>query len=53
MTPHLDRHSTTDPKPEMISVVLTGNTIQHDERNVCDIEHKHMFRKDDFLEKEN
>ena len=51
MTPHLDRHSTTDPKPEMISAVSSGNRIQHDERNVCGIEHAYMFRKDDVLGK--
>ena len=53
MTPHLDRHIRTDPKPEMISDVYTGNRIQRDERNVCSIEHAHMFRKDDFLEKDD
>ena len=50
MTPHLDRHITTDPKPEMISAVYTGNRIQRDERNVLHIEHRHMFRKDNILE---
>ena len=30
MTPHLDSPSTTDPKPEMPSAVLTGNRIPHD-----------------------
>ena len=29
-TPHLDSHSTTDPKPEILSAVLTGNRISHD-----------------------
>ena len=53
MTPHLDRHITTDPIPEMISAVYTGNRIQRDERNVCGIEHAHMFGKDDFLEKDD
>ena len=27
MTPHLDSHSTTDPKPEILSAVYTGNRI--------------------------
>ena len=53
MTLHLDRHSTTDPKPEMISAVWTGKRIQHNERKICGIEHAHMFRKDDFLENED
>ena len=44
MTPHLDRHNTTDPKPEMLSAVSSGNRIQRDERNV----HAQVFRKDDF-----
>ena len=43
MTPNLDRHSTTDPKPEML----------RDERNVCGIEHAHMFRKNDFLKNDD
>ena len=30
MTPYLDSHSTTDPKPEMPSAVETGNRIPHD-----------------------
>ena len=47
MTPHLDRHSTTDPKPEMLSTVYSGNRIEHDERNLCGIEHAQMFRKDE------
>ena len=41
-------HSTTNPKPEMLSAVSTGKRIQRDERNVCGIDHAHMFRKDNF-----
>ena len=50
MTLHLDRQNTTDPKPEMLSAVSSGNRIQCDERYASGIEHVHMFRKDDFLE---
>ena len=46
MTPHLDRHSATDPKQESLLAVKTRNRNQCDERNVCGIEHAHMFRKD-------
>ena len=48
-TPHLDSHSTTDPKPEILSAVLTGNRISHDGRNVRGIMHVHMCRKDDIF----
>ena len=53
MTPHLDWLSTTDPTPEMLSVVKTRNRMQHDERNVCSTEHAHMLKKDNILEKDN
>ena len=53
MTSQLDRHSETDPKPEMLSAVKAGNRICCDERNVRGIGHAHMFRKDDFLGKDN
>ena len=33
-TPYLDSHSRTDPQPEILSAVLTGNRIPHDGRNV-------------------
>ena len=49
MTPHLDSHSTTDPKPEILSAVLTGNRISRDCRNVRGIMHVHMCRKDDIF----
>ena len=53
MTPRLDRHSQTDPTPEMLSGVKAGNRIQRDERNVRGIGHAHMFRKDNFLGRDN
>ena len=34
MTPHLDSHSTTDPTPEILKAVLTGNRIQCDETSM-------------------
>ena len=46
-TPHIDSHSTTDPKPEILSAVLTGNKISHDQRNVRGIMYVHVCRKDD------
>ena len=48
-TPHLDSHSTTDPKPEILSAVLTGNRISHDQRNVRGIMHVHVCRKYDIF----
>ena len=48
-TPHIDSHSTTDPKPEIQSAVLTGNRISRDGRNVRGIMHVHMCRKDDIF----
>ena len=48
-TPYLDSHSTTDPKPEILSAVLTGNRIPHDGRNVRGIMHAHVCRKDDIF----
>ena len=47
--PYLDSLSTTDPKPEILSAVYTGNKIWRDRKNVCGITHEHMCRKDDFL----
>ena len=49
MLPYLDSHSTTDPKPEILSAVLTGNRIPHDGRNVRGIMHVHVCRKDDIF----
>ena len=48
-TPHLDSHSTTDPKPEILSAVLTGNRIPLDGRNVSGIMHVPVCRKDDIF----
>ena len=48
-TPHLDSHSTTDPKPEILSAVLTGNRISPDGRKVRGIMLVHMCRKDDIF----
>ena len=48
-TPYLDSHSTTDPKPEILPAVLTGNRIPHDGRNVRGIMHVHVCRKDDIF----
>ena len=48
-TPHIDSHSTTDPKPEIQSAVLTGSRISRDGSNVRGIMHVHMCRKDDIF----
>ena len=48
-TPHLDSHRTTDPKPEILSAVLTGNRISRDGRNVRGIMHVHVCKKDDIF----
>ena len=48
MTPHLDGHSTTDPKSEILSAVRTGKRISRDGRNVCGIMNTHICRKDDI-----
>ena len=48
-TPHLDSHSTTDLKPEILSAVLTGNGISNDGRNVRGIMHMHLCKKDDIF----
>ena len=48
-TPHLDSHSTTDPKPDIQSAVQTGNRISHDGRNVFGIMHLHAWRKDNIF----
>ena len=48
MTPQLDKHSKTDPKPEMLSAVKAENFIRRDKRNVRGIGYVHIFRKDYF-----
>ena len=47
-TPHIDSHSTTDPKREIQSAVLTENRISRDGRNVRGIMHVRMCKKDDI-----
>ena len=52
-TSYLDSHTTNDVKLEMLSGVLTGNRILHDEYNVCGIAHARAYRKDDiFMQRE-
>ena len=53
MTPQLDRHSETDPKPEMLSAIQAENRIRSDKINVRGIGHAHIIRKEDFLGKDN
>ena len=53
MTPHLDRHSYTAPNVEILSAVKARVRILCDERNLHGIGHAYMFRKDDFLNKDN
>ena len=59
LTPHLSRHSTTNPNSEMLSAVLTGNRIRRDERNVRALgmrtcsEKTTFLGKDHFLGKDN
>ena len=49
MTSHLDSHTTTDVKPEMIPGVYTGNGIPHDKYNIRGIAHVRTNRKDDIF----
>ena len=49
MTSHLDSHTTTDVKPDMLSGVQTGNGIPHDRYNIRGIAHVHTNRKDDIF----
>ena len=53
MTPHLDRHSYTAQNAEIRSAVKARVRILCDERNLHGIRHAYMFRKDDFLNKDN
>ena len=46
MTSHLDSHTTTDVKPDMLSGVQTRNGIAHDRYNFA---HAHTNRKDDIF----
>ena len=45
MTSHLDSHTTTDVKPDMLSGLQTGNGIPHDRYDICGIAHVRMDRK--------
>ena len=49
MTSHLDSHTTTDVKPDMLSGVQTGNGIPHDRCNIRSIAHVHTIGKDNIL----
>ena len=49
MTSHLDSHTTTDVKPEMIPGVLTRNGTPHDKCNIGGIAHARTIRKDDIF----
>ena len=49
MTPHLDSHTTTDVKPDMLSGVQTGNGIPHDRYDIRGIAHMRTNRKDNIL----
>ena len=49
MTSHLDSHTTTDVKPEMISGVETGNGIQHNEYDILGIAQACTDRKDNIF----
>ena len=49
MTSHLDSHTTTDVKPEMIPGVLTGNGIPRNKYNIRGIAHARTNRKDDIF----
>ena len=46
MTSHLDSHTTTDDKPDILSDVKTGNGIPHDTYIVC---HARTNRKDNIF----
>ena len=49
MTSHLNSQRTTDIKPEMLSVVQTGNGTPHDKYNIRGIAHARTNRKDDIF----
>ena len=49
MTSHLDSHTTTDVKPDILSDVKPGNGISHDTYNVRGIAHVSTNRKDDIF----
>ena len=49
MTSHLNSHTTTDVKPEMLSGVQTGNGTPHDKYNIRGIAHARTNSKDDIF----
>ena len=49
MTSHLEGHTTTDVKPDMLSGVQIGNGIQHDRYNIRGIAHVRTNRKDNIF----
>ena len=49
MTSHFDSQDTTGVEQEMLSEVQTGNQIQHDEYNICDIAHR---KEDIFVQRQ-
>ena len=49
MTFHLDSHTTTDVKPDMLSCVQTRNGIPDDRYKICGIAHVHTNKKDDIF----
>jgi len=48
-TSHLEGHTTTDVKAEMIPSVQTGNEIPHDKYNIHAIAHARTNRKEDIF----
>ena len=49
MTSHLDIHTTTDVKLEMIPGIQTGNGIPHVKCNLRGIAHAHRNKKDNIF----
>ena len=49
MTSHLEGHTTTDVKPDMLSGVQTGNGIPHDRYYINGIANARTNRKDDVF----
>ena len=49
MTSHLDSHTTTDDKPDILSDVKTLNGIPHDTYNVHGLAHARTNRKDNIF----
>ena len=49
MTSHLDSHTTTDVKLDMLSGVQTGNGITHDRYDIRGIAHARTNRKEDIF----